>query len=435
MTAVVGILNKRGIAIAADSAVTMSRGRKGEKIANSANKMLRLTSANPISVMVTGSASLLGVPWDVIIRRYRQKRGNNSFPTVQACVNDFFSYIPTEPAFFEEDMVNRFLGYLISEFYDTICRDVPEKEYDDDGNVTNEEEVFQVMNNAMRRISKKAKTVGTCQQFVDYDFERFIAIAKDTIDQHFKEITADDIPGPEQYSSGLTKKLRPIFDQCFYDFTMARPIDGTTLVFSGYGESEEYPVLLHADVDGGFDKRTHYYIFEDEIVKISDDNPTAICPFAQADVMMGLLTGITPRYNREAINIAEESLSNYLASYINTKDNEGSPISPEIKKKLSSIKYNDLIRKFAKQNYRLRISERKQWLKTLHDYDLQDMARLAENLITITSFERHMTFSQEGVGGPIDLAVITKNNGFTWLNRKSWYHHKDVGGRYGKFGV
>lgn len=77
----------------------------------------------------------------------------------------------------------------------------------------------------------------------------------------------------------------------------------------------------------------------------------------------------------------------------------------------------------------------KQWLNTLCDYDLQDMAQLAENLIAMTSLERHMTFSEEGVGGPIDLAIITKNNGFTWLSRKSWYHHVDVGGRYGKFGV
>lgn len=47
MTAVVGILNKRGIAIAADSAVTMNR-KRNEKIANSANKMLRLCSSTPI---------------------------------------------------------------------------------------------------------------------------------------------------------------------------------------------------------------------------------------------------------------------------------------------------------------------------------------------------------------------------------------------------
>ena len=75
MTAVVGILNKRGIAIAADSAVTMNR-KRNEKIANSANKMLRLCSSTPISVMVTGSAGLLTTPWDIIVRRYRQKHGD-----------------------------------------------------------------------------------------------------------------------------------------------------------------------------------------------------------------------------------------------------------------------------------------------------------------------------------------------------------------------
>jgi hypothetical protein len=63
------------------------------------------------------------------------------------------------------------------------------------------------------------------------------------------------------------------------------------------------------------------------------------------------------------------------------------------------------------------------------------MAALAESLIDLTGFHRILTFQQEGVGGPVDVAVISKNDGFVWLNRKSWYHHKDVGGRYGKLGV
>jgi hypothetical protein len=33
------------------------------------------------------------------------------------------------------------------------------------------------------------------------------------------------------------------------------------------------------------------------------------------------------------------------------------------------------------------------------------------------------------------LYQINKTDGFTWLNRKSWYHHKDVGGQYVKLGV
>ena len=106
-----------------------------------------------------------------------------------------------------------------------------------------------------------------------------------------------------------------------------------------------------------------------------------------------------------------------------------------MKEILESIKYDDLFKQFQDQLRRLRKDQRRQWLKALRNYSPQDMARLAENLVALTSFERHMTFSREGVGGPIDVAIITKKEGFTWLNRKSWYHHKDVGGRYGKLGV
>ena len=55
MTAVIGILNKEGAAIAADSAVTMTRGLK-QKIAYSANKMLRLSNVQPIGVMIYSNA-------------------------------------------------------------------------------------------------------------------------------------------------------------------------------------------------------------------------------------------------------------------------------------------------------------------------------------------------------------------------------------------
>jgi hypothetical protein len=44
--------------------------------------------------------------------------------------------------------------------------------------------------------------------------------------------------------------------------------------------------------------------------------------------------------------------------------------------------------------------------------------------------ERDVTLTE------IDLRWgITKNEGFTWLSRKSWYHHKDISGQYGVLGV
>ena len=62
------------------------------------------------------------------------------------------------------------------------------------------------------------------------------------------------------------------------------------------------------------------------------------------------------------------------------------------------------------------------------------MASLAENLIKATELRKKIMNEAEEVGGLIDLAVITKNDGFQWLNRKSWYD-PSRGGQYGRFGI
>ena len=67
-------------------------------------------------------------------------------------------------------------------------------------------------------------------------------------------------------------------------------------------------------------------------------------------------------------------------------------------------------------------------------YDLQEMAELARNLVNTTELHQKMTFQKESVGGLIDLAIISKADGFQWLNRKSWYE-PSRGGQYGKFGI
>ena len=89
---------------------------------------------------------------------------------------------------------------------------------------------------------------------------------------------------------------------------------------------------------------------------------------------------------------------------------------------------NSALQGHKKQNQR-------QWEKALESYNLEAMASLAESLIDLTGFQRILNFDPEGVGGPVDVAVISKNDGFTWLSRKSWYHHKDTNGQYGRLGV
>ena len=54
----------------------------------------------------------------------------------------------------------------------------------------------------------------------------------------------------------------------------------------------------------------------------------------------------------------------------------------------------------------------------------EDLIDVAESLISLTSLKRRMTFAEESVGGPVDVAVISKGDGFIWIKRKHYFDPK-----------
>src|SRR5947209_4790696 len=64
MTCEVVVMNRRGIALAADSAVTIG---EDDKIYHTAEKLFPLAQTTPVGIMTYGSADLIGVPWEIII--------------------------------------------------------------------------------------------------------------------------------------------------------------------------------------------------------------------------------------------------------------------------------------------------------------------------------------------------------------------------------
>ena len=50
-----------------------------------------------------------------------------------------------------------------------------------------------------------------------------------------------------------------------------------------------------------------------------------------------------------------------------------------------------------------------------------ELAEMAESLVNLTSLRRHVTPDMETVGGPIDVAVISRGDGFIWIKRKHYF--------------
>ena len=59
----------------------------------------------------------------------------------------------------------------------------------------------------------------------------------------------------------------------------------------------------------------------------------------------------------------------------------------------------------------------------------EELAEMAETLVNLTSFKRRVTPEAETVGGPVDVAVISKGDGLIWIKRKH-YFSQDLNFRY-----
>jgi hypothetical protein len=51
----------------------------------------------------------------------------------------------------------------------------------------------------------------------------------------------------------------------------------------------------------------------------------------------------------------------------------------------------------------------------------EELAAMAEAFVNLTSYKRHVTSQAETVGGPIDVALISRGDGFIWIKRKHYF--------------
>ncbi len=79
MTAEVALLNREAVALAADSATTVTYWEAGQpkvRYFKGANKIFHISKKYPVGLMIYDAGSLQGVPWQIIAKAYREKHGD-----------------------------------------------------------------------------------------------------------------------------------------------------------------------------------------------------------------------------------------------------------------------------------------------------------------------------------------------------------------------
>jgi len=149
----------------------------------------------------------------------------------------------------------------------------------------------------------------------------------------------------------------------------------------------------------------------------------SIVAFAQSEMVSLFMNGIDDDYadfvnsfTSQAFTTGyPDTISTALDKYLgkNDKDVVLQKIR-DIGKELSS-KLGSAIRQYAKFAHSDLIVE------IVNHLPKEELAAMAEALVNLTSFKRHVTRQAETVGGPIDVAVISRGDGFIWIKRKHYF--------------
>ena len=405
MSAGICIMNKNAIALAADSAVTI-----GQHLAihNSANKLFALSKIAPVGVIIYSNAELMEIPMELIIKQYKSELKNKVFPNLSDYVTDFLGFLVSEASLFHfpanensyvKSVYTDLLSGLNGDYQLSIQRKINEVQRD-----LTEQELKEIQ---IEAVKATLLFVDQLPAIPDLELCNYIrTIYNDEIKQY---ISAQFPWIVEPLFSELVEKTCLVFDKNF----MRNGYVG--LAFAGYGENNIFPQMLHLHISGIANNMVRYATVEN--ISISEEQMSTITPLAQTDVMQTFLFGI----NDSFINDIAKELPNQIQIGVNGiadsffAENKKQSVQQELSRITSNI-IEQIVQK-AQQQYLLPITQ------SVATLPIEELALLAESMINITSLRRKVALDNNigTVGGPIDVALISKCDGFIWLKRKHYF--------------
>lgn len=419
MTTEIAILNKSAVALAADSAVTITTHRDGQpqsvaKIYVDANKLFELVKGRSVGVMIYNSANVAGVPWETLIKEYRTHNRGAAFATLEEYADDFIRFVGDAlgPFLTERDeeaqvldsvfpMADRVYGTMLPQFVG-----LPKK------------------------VDRRTKFAELLDDFAaDLDgaalAEWASGISDDEVWSRWGTQIVDRLPDSTD-EFGLTKVLKEKFARVLLRVLLRadEPFGAWSgLVIAGFGDSEMFPTVCHARV-GGF-LLGRLVKVQSEVESVTNETPALIKPYAQTSEALMFLQGIDPDVSSAVQAFWRRWTDGLQDDVVQIVDKE-SQVAPDnlsaIRKRLKShfhTSWNAFANFMQEEFHQRRLEPIEASAGFLSKREIAD---LAENLVDLTSLRNRVSLDrQETVGGATDVAVISKGDGFVWVKRKHYF--------------
>lgn len=408
MTCEVAVLNKYAAVLAADSAVTYTNGDGVARYSKGGNKIFQLSHSEPVGIMIFDAAAVCGMPWEVLIKAYRNEHLKaNQFDTLADYADNFFAFLkspasPLSPELREASFVEGLQRAALD-----VLKDLEQIEPD-------------IVNRGLPEADRAAKAA-----------PRLAAMATAIGARPFKSAAVQDaannaLAAPPQAFRIQTEHalagggLANVIDAnelvalaCnlyFRSYENYQPESG--VVIAGYGKMEYFPGVIEYAVSGFVGDE--FVIEQKRKTCISNETPSEILPFATTSAVQAFMRGVGLDVYVRVGNAYEKFAVDFARSMLAATSSAEPPnFSQEAEASLAA---------FMDEWYATVLTSHYHPLKgVIAALPLEEVAHLAETLVTLESLKERVTAPTQSVGGPIDVAVITKSEGLVWIKRKHFF--------------
>ena len=424
MTAEIAILNKSAVAIAADSAVTISAGNSQEKIFDSADKLFELSDQNPIGIMIYNTMDFMGTPLGVLVKDFRSKC--NNFETVRQAGEAFLAFLQEEGKSAPNttkraalvSVIKPQLEFFVDRATNRLLDKIRKAEGPDDIGSFFHDSLTDSFSAAIKTLEARSSA-----SFVGQ------APSKIKLDKASRELVGELV---RELIPSINDDLIAIVEN-FITLSVRQNIfsEGKTgIVVSGFGSNERFPSMVWYETDGLLCGHLKYR--ESAFIDIDrEGRRAAVMPFAQKDMIDRFLYGLDESIEsgiKKFCRTAIPEIADSLLARVEFEGDEATDMLSDQARTAEAAFLEELDKSAFEE---IRRSSRTEIEDMVEFMPKPEMAKMAEALIDLTSIKRRVTRGMETVGGPVDVAVISRSEGFVWVKRKH-YFPADLNYRFGQ---
>ena len=414
MTSEIAVLNQKAVALAADSAVTLVDGGL-VAVRNDQRKLFNLVEGRPIGLMFFGVADVMGHPWDQLIEHYQAKVKPPNLAHVTDYATSFLGSLDNLEEFFprarQKDEYRRLLASVFRYIFHfaQYLRDSGENEPAQATDAA-------VLDAAIERVWRTYQVRDDGSPRPDLacfpkDFGKKIAA-------DYGQTIAETIAygfSPFNLNKQALQRLNDIAIWCVVKDLFLEDVTG--LVFSGYGAEERYPVVVTcymSAIVGGIAKRGG-----PTIDAIDGDIRSRIRVFADSEVTNAFIRGIDFNLERRLYGGFRVMLHGLVDQLV-----EALPLpDASARENVRGRFQKDFVPRYFDAFHKMIADYQQQAfinpiLRVLEIAAKNELAETARDLVGLNVFKKRITAQKQTVGGAIDVAVISRENGFQWWSKQ-----------------